>query len=490
MNPFTALNYDVLNIIFSLLPPSDAGKLAYTCRLAYCHAIPHFLSDVTLGLHFHRWPKSQIASFCNFVLSDVPHRVNLLRRLDLRRDAFPWVEVEIEAAVGNPRSNRAYTVDYSLAGLLADVIQQADRLQEVHIAGADPLLASEPRFVDALASRPHLRHLDLEKCGSASLECVSRLSGKVRSLALAIDGQYVRESSLYHNLSALTRVASTLESLELDDAMFATSQLDPDFTLPAVRRLTLQGWADLAEILRVLPNLRVLHLHTSRFKSNLSSSALVDFSHVGLDELVTDTHVPLRCTVRRVQLQFNAFLQHDALAMLERMDPVVLSCHAGWSLPARGVAHLLPSLRYLELHVKWRIADGVPNMPSEAWLIRLVTVFSSLTLVGLVLHIGRGVIADPTITLDALARAVMDACNPSLEYVGLSVAQHSPSKPPSATWYLCVRGGVTDRRTQVRRLLGWEGELVDRHLRRMERTYSQSPSVPIQQCSNATRRHL
>ncbi|KAH9918684.1 uncharacterized protein B0H18DRAFT_664005 [Fomitopsis serialis] len=370
MDPFAVLNYDVLNIILALLPPSDAGKLACTCRLAYYHAIPHLLSDVTLGLHFHRRPKSQLALFCNFVLSDVPNRVSLLRKLHLRRDAFPWVEVEMAGAVGNPRSGRAYMVDYSLAGRLAEVIQQADRLEEVLIASADPLLASEPRLVDALASRPRLCRLDLGKCGSTSLECVSRLSGsEVRSLTLSVDDQYVRQSSLYHNLSAFARVSKTLEVLDLDDAILLTGDLDPDFVLPSVRQLTLRGWADLSEILRVLPNLRVLHLHTCRFKAAPLSPSLVDFSHAQLDELITDAPVPLACAVRRVELRFNAFLQHHALAMLERMDPVVLSCHAGWSLPSRSVAQLLPSLRFLELHVKWRIADGVPDTPCEAWLV-------------------------------------------------------------------------------------------------------------------------
>ncbi|KAH9912561.1 uncharacterized protein B0H18DRAFT_1216959 [Fomitopsis serialis] len=95
--------------------------------------------------------------------------------------------------------------------------------------------------------------------------------------------------------------------------------------------------------------------------------SLVDFSHAQLDELVADAPVPLACAVCRVELQFNAFLRHHALAMLERMDPVVSSCHAGWSLPSRSVAQLLPSLRFLELHVKWRIAGGVPDTPCEAW---------------------------------------------------------------------------------------------------------------------------
>ena len=152
MDPFIHLNSDVLNIILSLLSPSDADKLARTCRAAYRYAIPRILSDVTLGLGFHRKPKSQLASFCHFVLAGAPGRALLLRRLDLRRDAFPWVEVEIKAVPGNPRGSRAYTIDYSVASLLAEVIQQADGLEEVHVAGADPLLASEPRLQDALAS--------------------------------------------------------------------------------------------------------------------------------------------------------------------------------------------------------------------------------------------------------------------------------------------------------------------------------------------------
>ena len=370
MDPFTRLNYDVLNIILSLLSPYDAGQLARTCKAAYHYATPRLLSDVTLGLRFHRKPRSQLASFCHFVLSDAPNRARLLRRLDLRRDAFPWVEVEIEAILGNPRGSRAYTIDYSLANLLAEVIRQAAALEEVHVAGADPLLASEPRLVDALASRCRLRCLTLEKCGSVGLECISRLSGEVRSLSLAVDDRYVRENSHFRNLSALARVARTLEHLEVDDAIFVTGGLGPDVVLPAVRQLTLRGWADLSEILRVVPSLRTLRLHTCRFRLSTFPPP-AEPPRAELDELITDAHVPLRCTVRRVELQFNAFLQHDALAMLERMDPVVLSCHAGWSLPARDVARRLPSLQYLDMHVKWRVSDGVPEMPPDAWLVSL-----------------------------------------------------------------------------------------------------------------------
>ncbi|KAH9830149.1 uncharacterized protein C8Q71DRAFT_380248 [Rhodofomes roseus] len=468
MNPYSVLNDDVLNIILSLLPPSDAGKLACTCRLAYFHATPRFLSDVTLGLHFHRRPKSQIASFCNFVLADVSNRVDFLRKLDLRRDAFPWIEVEIAGPVGNPRSGRAYMVDYSMAGLLAEVVQQAVRLDEVYIAGADPLLASEPRLVDALASRPRLRHLSLEKCGSASLECISRLSGAVRSLAVSIDDQYVRESSLYHDLSAFTRVAKTLAALELDDAVFLTNDLDPDFVLPSVRQLTLRGWADLSEILHILPNLRAFHLHTCRFKAAPLSSSLVDLPDTQLDELVTDAPVPLTCAVRRVELQFNAFLQHNALAMLERMDPVVLSCHAGWSLPARSVARLLPSLRFLELHVKWRIADGVPESPREAWLISLVSVFRPLKLTGLCLRIGPGVMVEHATAIDpdALVRDVASACNHALQYVGLSFAVATSS----TMWWRWIRMDTVEAHPQLERLAEWEGELIERQLRETERT--------------------
>ena len=71
MDPFIHLNSDVLNIILSLLSPSDADKLARTCRAAYRYAIPRILSDVTLGLGFHRKPKSQLASFCHFVLPPI-----------------------------------------------------------------------------------------------------------------------------------------------------------------------------------------------------------------------------------------------------------------------------------------------------------------------------------------------------------------------------------------------------------------------------------
>ncbi|EPS95301.1 hypothetical protein FOMPIDRAFT_1054291 [Fomitopsis schrenkii] len=137
MNPFACLNDDVLNIILSLLSPSDAGKLAQTCRAAYTHAIPRYLSDVTLGLEVQRKPKSQLASFCHFILSGAPNRASFLRRVELRQEAFPWVEVEIKAKLGDPfgiRTNR----DYSLASLLAEVIQQADGLEEVHVADADP----------------------------------------------------------------------------------------------------------------------------------------------------------------------------------------------------------------------------------------------------------------------------------------------------------------------------------------------------------------
>ena len=483
MDMFTHLNYDVLNMILSLLSPCDAGNLARTCKAAYHYAIPRFLSDVTLGLRFHRKPRSQLWSFCRFVLSNSPNRAMLLRRLDLRRDAFPWVEVEVEALLGNPRPSRAYTVDYSLAGLLAEVIQQADALEEVHVAGADPLLASEPQLADALASRCRLRHLTLEKCGSVGLECISRLSGDVRSLSLTVDDRYVRESSLYRNLSALSLVARTLQHLDVDDAIFVTGGLGPDVVLPAVRQLTLRGWADLSEILRIVPGLRILRLHTCRFRLSTFPPP-VDPPRAELDELITDAHVPLRCTVRRVELQFNAFLQHDALAMLERMDPVVLSSHAGWSLPARDVARRLPSLQHLEMHVKWRISDGVPDTPSEAWLVSyaalsasdarrsslpqtsLVSVFSQLKLLGLVLHIGRGVMTDPTIPLDVLARDIVNACNPSLRFIGVSLGLAVP------TWYRCVRDdGPAGLRTRIEELPSWEGDLVGNRLRSLDRLH-------------------
>ncbi|EPS95302.1 hypothetical protein FOMPIDRAFT_1054292 [Fomitopsis schrenkii] len=237
-------------------------------------------------------------------------------------------------------------------------------------------------------------------CGSAGLECISRLSGDICSLALMIHGPFVRQSSLYHNLSALARSSRTLRYLEL----------------------TLRGLTDLYTILRVVPSLRTLHMYTCRFPTFTP----VDAPYIDLDELIADAPVPLTCTVRRVEFQFNPFFHHepDWLPLLERMAPVVLSCHAGWSLPARDVARNLSSLQHLELHVRWRISDGVPDTPPEAWLTSFVSVFSPVKLVGLVLHIRTGVLVDPTVSLDVLARDIVGACNSSLQFIGISLERH------------------------------------------------------------------
>src|ERR1700728_2726681 len=116
------LNYDVLLEIISSIGRSELPSFIQTCRMAHDLAMPHLLSCV----HLYR-DLQQVHDFCEFMLSDSPRWIPMLRILRI---------LEIECICGPKHTSlRVLT-----GSLLADVLKHACNLNCLRLDHLELLL--------------------------------------------------------------------------------------------------------------------------------------------------------------------------------------------------------------------------------------------------------------------------------------------------------------------------------------------------------------
>ncbi|OSX60624.1 hypothetical protein POSPLADRAFT_1058789 [Postia placenta MAD-698-R-SB12] len=165
----TTLNQDVLSMIVSYLSTWDALRLSETCRGILCIARNQALSSVTLGVNRPFNPTGtdnphEGQLFCLYVLADVPGRLHRVRRLGVHTSIWRYF--------GSPAPQRGYVLmsEYSLAPLLASVLENAANLQHLLLGDAAGLMCNEPRIAAALSVLPSLTTLRLNDLASTDYD--------------------------------------------------------------------------------------------------------------------------------------------------------------------------------------------------------------------------------------------------------------------------------------------------------------------------------
>ncbi|EPS99801.1 hypothetical protein FOMPIDRAFT_1024071 [Fomitopsis schrenkii] len=368
------LNHDVTSFIFSELRQSDLREVALTCRTAHVLASPYVLAEVTIPWQVTRSdqgkPKHRLAQFCVYMLSDVTHRLPLLRSFTVYADILGRI---------TRGDSDFHAVCHSTAQLLALVLRLGTNLRKLYLWGAESLFRAVPNMADAVIDlvaldtigflamhQQTLRVLSCMKSRPHTVEC-SLFDDGVRRVSGVYAPVYVGDIRPLHNFT------SSLTTLKLSVLPDIVERLDPNTVWPAVQFLVVEtarlwstgaSWPPLDTVMwrRAFPNLRCLKIEgvmPSQSPSTLRSITADDGTGNWpyLDFVSTRTPIAVGRTVRRLRFRSEEPELPRQYAMAEEFlqssQPVVLACDADVQLLTSLRTTAASSLRVLQLFTSY-----------------------------------------------------------------------------------------------------------------------------------------
>ena len=353
------LNNDVLKAIIDFCPIDDTLQLALTCKAAYSVAMPHIVSDVSIGDPGSDDGPDRLQKFCQFML-DKPQLSRSLRALRLLDGAF--------ARTSSTGGRSGWGADFSSASILTKVLSAATNLRVLQIRDAEPLFQSDPAVYEAIAKLTSLEVLSLYYIGNTCLKAISQLNSKLHVIE---NGLWKDGPRPQGDVTPFGRYVDSLKHIRLWECGCMLESVIERHVWPDVHTLDIGGRiAKISELARAFPNLRRLTFHLE-FSVKQETGPVVCWPE--LDYLETSAPIPLfPSRVRRLQLQYpigaRSGSQNDlkTLPLMEKTNPVVLSVTMSHTVSETFLGRMkssMPSLRYLELVVN----DGACGRASMQW---------------------------------------------------------------------------------------------------------------------------
>ncbi|KAI0826979.1 hypothetical protein BC628DRAFT_186587 [Trametes gibbosa] len=306
-----------------------------TCKDAYDLAMPRVLADVSIGDPSHDDGPDRLVKFCRFMLADPRRRIRHLRALRLLEGAF--------ARVHCVRSIERLEADFSPADVLADLFLQADNLRVVQIRDAEPLFQSHPAVYEALAQLPYLKELSLYYIGNSSLKAMSQL----RSTPTIIENGLWKDGPRPQgDITPFGPFVESMRHLKLWECGCMLESIIDRHVWANLHTLQIGGRiAKISELAHAFPNLRRLTFFLE-FSVKPETGPVTCWPE--LDYLETSAPIPsFPSPARRLQLQYPIGAtpgSHNSsdlktLPLMERANPVVLSCSVGSCPPHNAGAY-------------------------------------------------------------------------------------------------------------------------------------------------------
>ncbi|KAI0646183.1 hypothetical protein C8Q79DRAFT_961367 [Trametes meyenii] len=420
-----SLNPDVLRIIGDFCAPLDALQFAMTCRTAYDLSMPRVLSDVSIGDPGEDDGPTRLEKFCRFMLAKPRRRIRHMRALRLLEGAFARVE--------NVRGRDRLEADFSSADVLAKLLHQADNLRVIHIRDAEPLFQFNPAVYEALAHLTALKEVSLYYIGNSTLKAISQMRSRP---AIIENGLWKDGPRPQGDVTPFGPFVESMKHLKLWECGCMLESIIDRHVWPHLHTLEIGGRiAKISELAHAFPSLRRLTFHLE-FSVKPETGPAACWSE--LDYFETSAPIPsFPSPARRLKLQYPIGMtsgSHNAsdlktLQLIERTNPVVLSCTVSDAIPATMLERMkgsMPSLRYLELVQSSRLA--VPWHAFQRWTEHHIDILRTSSIVGLcIAYVGADVLHEEPAELEArrrrhasLARTLATEIG-SLEYIGVGV---------------------------------------------------------------------
>ena len=245
------LNDDVFERIVFYLDSADARRLSRTARSIHAIADHHALQCVALRSLVN------LTKFCTYMLTKRRHRLLSLRELRIHCLCFvplAWTgyQMHVSDHTGYERGAR----------LMADLIQEAKRLQVLCLSSAEYWLQQEPRLGDALSSLRHLLEIELQNLGPKISRSILEMQSTPRKLIFS-------SPSFHDGRGLLPRYPSQGKLV-----------LDPKRRMPSVQYLSVTDGTNLPDTItltRVFPALRSFEITSG---GHVRSSAATDPDHI------------------------------------------------------------------------------------------------------------------------------------------------------------------------------------------------------------------
>ncbi|KAI0311627.1 hypothetical protein OF83DRAFT_742557 [Amylostereum chailletii] len=177
------------------------------------------------------------------MFADAPHRIPMLRKLELYSD-------------DNSKLNREH------AQLLTELLTQASNIAELHLPDFDEGISQFPELLHAIEALPFVKIFDVETDKFACIPAAEKMSSSLTKVRFRADDKYTGRMlptlGLLRPLSSLYTHASTLQELD-----FMTVQItDATIVFPHVHTLRLHRShnSDLKVLVATFPNLRNLDI--------------------------------------------------------------------------------------------------------------------------------------------------------------------------------------------------------------------------------------
>lgn len=229
---FLRLNNDVLADIVSYLDSADARQLSRTARRIHAIADHHALQFITLRSF------RDVVRFCTCMLEAKRYRLLSLR------------ELRIHALIPPARVASARSDSREGAALLADLLQEASKLQVFTLHSAEYWLQHEPRLGDAVSSLQCLVEIELQILGPKTSKIIGGMQSAPRKLVLS------------------EPPADSIGILMFPDRSLPGSlALDVEQCMPSVQYLAIMQDTNLPNptaLARIFPALRSLHIQSGR----------------------------------------------------------------------------------------------------------------------------------------------------------------------------------------------------------------------------------
>ncbi|GBE89485.1 hypothetical protein BKA93DRAFT_620454 [Sparassis latifolia] len=440
--PLISLNDDVLEYIISFVSPSDALRLAKTCRRAYAAAIPQSHSHIAITT------PQKLARFCNFMLADSPRRPSCLEAITLRDSAFRF------STAGQ------MCPDYSSTSQLSEVLRHASALQSLTLYHLEKVLEIEPSLKDVLAALTRLKNVSFFQSGSQSFDLLSRLASRPRYLEIGGKGRVLQRAPA----GLLAPLATSLGILKLWSSATLLDTVDRNCRFFRVHTLVINEQRSLSRLAHLFPNVRSLHLlHIG--PTSVTWDGLPQWNL--LDHVEIYTAAPFSGHVRRLEIEFGSSLSpvlDDVYRMLRNTSPVVLCVGLEPTLFLQ-LPELAPHLKYLQL-TDIEAVGAEPEVYVERSLQNIAQGLSALPLVGLLLRYATHWEGNRCIGADSLLQLAQEVAAriSTLEYVGFDGRNtYMQQTLPLAYSWFCV-GSRADGSPSMELLSQREGCKTEEHL--------------------------
>ncbi|OBZ71721.1 hypothetical protein A0H81_08847 [Grifola frondosa] len=293
------LDFDVIYIVLSFLPPPDLVRIMSTCR-TFNHAGVRHLLNFGVDLSSTK----EIESFCAFMVAQAPIRYPFLRHLSIRADLLPSSES---------------------AHQLIEILTHASRLETLHLS-CDNLLRYRDRLQIACSSLTSLKEFSWrERSAWWERHPLYQMIKQMQSPLVKADLQfYVSRGDIGPDPAMLLHHSSaTLEDLTVYRPTFQS-----ELQFPRMRKLVVyRADPPLTLIARIFPSLVDLTVSDSyrdRSRPNVADDQHRKQNHTiqlagggfaSLDRLAglpLDLYrLGLRCQIRRVDILSLYYDAHD-----------------------------------------------------------------------------------------------------------------------------------------------------------------------------------